>query len=844
MVAHGARSTTAASATSPRSSTAARCALLALVVSPLGSERKGTQAWFQLGPFQLQPSELAKLALIVGLGRARGAVPRRARPAPARRPARPRRRDPARADHAAARPRHRPRARGHHDRDPARRRRAAEAPRRHSSPSACSAVARRAEQRHARRLPARPADDVPRPGRRRDRAGRGLQPRAVEDRHRRRRPVRQGLFEGTQTRLNNVPEQHTDFIFTAVGEELGFAGAGTLLALFAIVAWRVWRTAQLARDDFGSLICVGVLCMLLFQVFENVGMTMGIMPITGIPLPFVSYGGSSTLATFVAIGLVLNVHAAPLQLSRRRPIWPQLEHACCPLVQKPARYIGLRGRHGRAASTRRTRWRGCSPTPTPTRSACRTRACRSSTSSSTSATTPSPSAPTRPWTDLAAELRAQPAAAVQRRHPPAGRRLRRARLQPLGRARLHERPRVHRPRRHPAARRPARPTTTPLVDRRRATAPSTPSRSPTSSTPPCSATARRSSARSPRCCAAWKRAGKPAGSPRAAAPRPRRRSRASTSRRSTTCTYDGPRLVSVTPRFADVPERVEKRTIADLAAWPYPKQPARAAHRGRPRPPQRRGVPGLHPGLPVLPGRDDHPPGAGAPGRAGAHDGRRRPAAHRLRRGVAHLAVDRRLLRHRRGDRRPVGPQLAVRSRAGWCRSTCRACGSTPSPSASPPSSSRPGAAASPSPPRPGTWRMRQVINKLITEEDLYAAVEAAYSQGWRRMKLYFLTGLPTETDEDTLGIAELGPQRRRASAAARARARQVTVSVGGLRAQAPDPVPVVRPEHPRRAAAARSACCATTVRGAPGASSSSGTTRRRRSPRASPAAATAASAP
>ena len=106
-----------------------------------------------------------------------------------------------------------------------------------------------------------------------------------------------------------MPEQHTDFIFTAVGEELGFVGAGTLLALFAIVAWRIWRTAQLARDDLGTLICVGVLCMLLFQIFENVGMTMGIMPITGIPLPFVSYGGSSTLASFVAVGLVLNVHA-------------------------------------------------------------------------------------------------------------------------------------------------------------------------------------------------------------------------------------------------------------------------------------------------------------------------------------------------------------------------------------------------------------------------------------------------------------------------------------------------------------------------------------------------------
>jgi rod shape determining protein RodA len=82
-----------------------------------------------------------------------------------------------------------------------------------------------------------------------------------------------------------------------------------LLALFGILAWRIWRTAQLARDDFGSLVCVGVLCMLLFQTFENVGMTMGIMPITGITLPFVSYGGSSILTSFVAVGLVLNVHS-------------------------------------------------------------------------------------------------------------------------------------------------------------------------------------------------------------------------------------------------------------------------------------------------------------------------------------------------------------------------------------------------------------------------------------------------------------------------------------------------------------------------------------------------------
>jgi rod shape determining protein RodA len=117
-----------------------------------------------------------------------------------------------------------------------------------------------------------------------------------------------GLFQGTQTKLRYVPEQQSDFIFTVVGEELGFAGCATLLLLYALMAWRIWRAAQVAKDLFGTLICVGVLAMLLFQVFENVGMTMGIMPITGIPLPFMSYGGSSILTMFASIGLVLNVH--------------------------------------------------------------------------------------------------------------------------------------------------------------------------------------------------------------------------------------------------------------------------------------------------------------------------------------------------------------------------------------------------------------------------------------------------------------------------------------------------------------------------------------------------------
>jgi rod shape determining protein RodA len=116
-----------------------------------------------------------------------------------------------------------------------------------------------------------------------------------------------GLGKGTQTNLSYVPEQRTDFIFSAVGEQLGLVGSGLLLLLFALVIWRTWQAATLARDAVGTLICVGVLAMITFQVFENVGMTMGIMPVAGIPLPLMSYGGSAVIATFAGVGLVLNV---------------------------------------------------------------------------------------------------------------------------------------------------------------------------------------------------------------------------------------------------------------------------------------------------------------------------------------------------------------------------------------------------------------------------------------------------------------------------------------------------------------------------------------------------------
>ncbi len=118
----------------------------------------------------------------------------------------------------------------------------------------------------------------------------------------------QGYLKGTQTNLSYVPEQHTDFIFTVAGEELGFVGAAIILFLYAVLAWRIWRIGTLSRDLFGMLVCAGALSMLVFQLFENIGMTTGIMPITGIPLPLLSYGGSSTMAFLVLIGLVQSVH--------------------------------------------------------------------------------------------------------------------------------------------------------------------------------------------------------------------------------------------------------------------------------------------------------------------------------------------------------------------------------------------------------------------------------------------------------------------------------------------------------------------------------------------------------
>jgi len=118
----------------------------------------------------------------------------------------------------------------------------------------------------------------------------------------------QGLFHGSQTRSGFVPEQQTDFIFTVAGEELGLLGAGLVILLLGVVLWRAITIASQADDLFGRLAAAGIACWFGFQSFQNIGMCLGIMPVTGVPLPLVSYGGSSMFATLMAIGLLQTIH--------------------------------------------------------------------------------------------------------------------------------------------------------------------------------------------------------------------------------------------------------------------------------------------------------------------------------------------------------------------------------------------------------------------------------------------------------------------------------------------------------------------------------------------------------
>ncbi|MFF0787880.1 rod shape-determining protein RodA [Streptomyces spiralis] len=116
-----------------------------------------------------------------------------------------------------------------------------------------------------------------------------------------------GLFHGSQTTGQFVPEQQTDFVFTVAGEELGFVGAGLIVLLLGVVLWRACRIARETTELYGTVVAAGIVAWFAFQAFENIGMTLGIMPVTGLPLPFVSYGGSSMFAVWVAVGLLQSI---------------------------------------------------------------------------------------------------------------------------------------------------------------------------------------------------------------------------------------------------------------------------------------------------------------------------------------------------------------------------------------------------------------------------------------------------------------------------------------------------------------------------------------------------------
>ena len=117
-----------------------------------------------------------------------------------------------------------------------------------------------------------------------------------------------GLFTGSQNQLNFLPEKHTDFIFSVLGEELGFIGALIILTLYTILLWRALLVAKEAKDKFGQYVVIGIISMFGFHIIQNIGMTLGLMPVTGIPLSFLSYGGSSLVTNLLAIGLILNIN--------------------------------------------------------------------------------------------------------------------------------------------------------------------------------------------------------------------------------------------------------------------------------------------------------------------------------------------------------------------------------------------------------------------------------------------------------------------------------------------------------------------------------------------------------
>ena len=534
-------------------------------------------------------------------------------------------------------------------------------------------------------------------------------------------------------------------------------------------------------------------------------MTMGIMPITGIPLPFVSLRRLGHRRLPRPIGLVLNVHMrrfsserpGPLPVhgsgpgpasesgvrvgsSRHVTLWPRLEPLLA-RVREAGPLHRLRGRRHQTPEHDPGKVAWLLVYPDTYEIGLPNQGLQILYEILNERADAVAERAYAPWTDLEAQLRAHglPLFSVDTHRP--ARRVRPARLQPLGRARLHERPRTAStspacPVRGGRARARATRWSSPA-----ATAPTTPSRSPTSSTSSCSATARRSSARSPRWSRAWKAAGRTEGSPRAtccassASVAGRLRAR-----RCTTSPTTAPRLVAV-----DAPVSPTCPSGSRSAPSPtWPSGPTRSSQlvpltevvhdrlnvevfRGC-----TRGCRFCQAGMITRPVRE-------RPAEQVRTMVQRRPAPHRLRRGRPHVAVHRRLLAASSGvvadivdDPANCGQVIGV---------AAAACGSTPSPSASPPRSSKARRTGLTFAPEAGTWRMRQVINKLIREEDLYGAVESAYSPGLAADEAV-LPHRPAHRDRR--GHARhrrAGPQLRRRSASSTPNGASVTVSVGGF---------------------------------------------------------------
>ena len=284
--------------------------MLLVLVILVGAISGGARLSFDLGPLKVQPAEFAKFT-----GAARpGRVPRRGSHRhvelrPLRQGAAARRRADG-ADHRPARPRHGVGADRDDDGRAADRRREGEV-----HPADHAAVGghrrRRGGQRCGQRLPAQPDQRVLPPGLDAIRRfatcvfqGRNSLRAIATGGHRSAR----GGCKGQITNSKDIPVQWADFPFSAIGEQFGLIGCGVVVGLFAIVLLRIWRIAGLSRDMLGTYLCAGVFTMVLWQMFQNIAMSIGLMPITGLPLPFISYGGSSIVTFFALMGLVQSVH--------------------------------------------------------------------------------------------------------------------------------------------------------------------------------------------------------------------------------------------------------------------------------------------------------------------------------------------------------------------------------------------------------------------------------------------------------------------------------------------------------------------------------------------------------